>query len=82
MGGDKQTNIVNAPSVADEWTSCFCCGRSYPTINMVRFQRHADEALCVGCVAWLHNRSRPIVRKLYPIWQLPARIRPWITSRP
>jgi hypothetical protein len=46
---------------------------------MVRLHNHPDEALCVGCVAWLYDRSRPIARKLYPIWHLPARIRAWST---
>lgn len=42
---------------------------------MVRFYRHPGDAVCVTCVAWLHNRSRPIVRRLNPILHLPARIR-------
>ncbi len=44
-------------------------------MNVVRFYDHPDDALCVICVEWLHGRSRPIVRRLYPMWQVPARIR-------
>jgi hypothetical protein len=62
-----------------EWAPCHCCGRSYLTANMVRFQRHPDDAVCINCVSWLHDRSRPIVRKLYPTWQLPARLRALMT---
>ena len=60
---------------AGDWVRCYCCGRSYLADHMVRFHDHPDDALCVGCVAWLHDRSRPVVRRLYPIWQLPALIR-------
>jgi hypothetical protein len=67
-----------APSAGD-WAPCRCCGRSYLTTTMVRFQRDPDEALCIGCVSWLHECSRPIARRLYPSWQLPACVRRWIT---
>lgn len=63
-----------------EWASCYCCGRSYPATNMVRFHRHPDDALCVGCVAWLHDCSRPIIRKLRPIWHLPEFVRAWLSA--
>jgi hypothetical protein len=81
MGEQRQANAVSAPGVppdVGEWDSCYCCGRSYPAINMVRFHRHPGDALCVGCVTWLHGRSRPIIRRLYPIWQLPAFVRAWL----
>jgi hypothetical protein len=63
-----------------EWASCYCCGRSYLAAHMVHFHRHPDEALCVRCVDWLHDCSRPIIRRLRPIWQLPAFARTWLTS--
>jgi hypothetical protein len=44
---------------------------------MVRFEYHPADALCVACVSWLYDRSRPIVRRLYPFWRLPVRIRAW-----
>ena len=66
---------------ASHWIPCHCCGRSYPTENMVRFQRHPGDAVCVACVAWLGACSRPIVRRLYPLWQLPARVRAARTRR-
>ncbi len=69
----------NALSGGRDWVPCHCCGRHYLAVNMVRFHSHPDDAVCVGCVAWLSNRSRPIVRKLHPISQLSARIRAWRT---
>jgi hypothetical protein len=63
-----------------ERAGCYCCGRSYPVANMVRFHHHPEDALCVGCVPWLRDSSRPIIRKLQPSWQLPAFVRAWITG--
>ena len=60
-----------------EWAPCHCCGLHYLASNMVRFECHPDDAVCVACVSWLYDRSRPIVRKLYPLWRLPGRIRTW-----
>jgi len=71
----------DAVPAACGWADCHCCGRSYPAVNMVRFHAHPDDALCVTCVAWLSERSRPIVRRLYPVWQLPARVRAARTRR-
>jgi hypothetical protein len=69
----------NALTSARDWIPCHCCGRHYLVANMVRFELHPDDAVCIGCVAWLSHRSRPIVRKLHPIWHLSARIRAWRT---
>ena len=63
-----------APST-DTWTECHCCGKWFPDINLVRFHSHPDDALCVTCVEWLRRRARPIARRLYPVWQVPARMR-------
>jgi hypothetical protein len=62
-------------SQVDEWVPCFCCGRSFAAVNMVSFERHPDHSVCVACTEWLYTRSRPIARRLSPIWKLPARIR-------
>jgi len=62
-----------------EWAACHCCGLHYLAANMVSFEYHPDDALCVACVSWLYDRSRPIVRRLNPIWRLPVRIRAWRT---
>jgi hypothetical protein len=83
MGARLQRVSVGSPGVVPgvgEWASCYCCGRFYPVTRMVRFYRHPDDALCVHCVAWLHDCSRPIIRGLRPIWQLPAFIRAWLTA--
>jgi hypothetical protein len=62
------------PGVGD-WAPCYCCRRSYLAANMVSLCHRSGDVLCVSCVAWLYDRSRPIVRKLHPIWEWPARIR-------
>ncbi len=83
MGEQRQGNAVGSPDAVPEtggWACCYCCGHSYLATNMVRFHRHPGDALCVSCVAWLHDCSRPIVRKLYPIWRLPAFVRAWMTA--
>lgn len=63
-----------APSPS-AWADCHCCGRTYPAQNVVRFYRHPEDAICVTCIDWLYARGRPIARRLWPVWQLPARIR-------
>jgi len=65
----------NALPGPDHWVDCRCCGRAFPAENVVRFTFRPQEALCVSCVNWLHDLSRPIARRLYPIWRLPSRIR-------
>jgi hypothetical protein len=54
---------------------CHCCGRSFPVENMVAFHHNPGDHVCVTCIDWLDARSRPIARRLWPIWQLPARLR-------
>jgi len=83
MGEQQQADTVSAPGAVPDggdWSSCYCCGRSYLATNMVRFECHPGDALCVGCVAWLHDCSRPIIRKLYPIWRLPTFVRAWLPA--
>ena len=63
----------NVLSGVGDWAPCHCCGRSYLATNLIRFECHPDQGLCVGCVESLYDRSRQIARKLYPIWRLPAR---------
>jgi hypothetical protein len=74
----RPTLTDNATGVAGEWVACHCCGRSFPAANTIRFERHPDDAVCVGCAEWLYGHSRPIVRRLHPMWRLPARIRTWL----
>jgi hypothetical protein len=83
MGERRSGNVVILPAAlpdVGEWAPCYCCGRSYLAANMVRFYRHPDDAVCVDCAAWLHDRSRPIIRQLYPIWRLPAFVRARLTA--
>lgn len=70
--------MTDKAPASDTWLACHCCAKSFPAENVVRFHNHPEDALCVSCVEWLHNRSRPIARRLSPLWpgwQLPARIR-------
>ena len=61
---------------AGRWVECYCCGLSFEAPNMVSFDRHPEEGLCVGCTGLLWSRSRHIVRRMYPpLGQLPARAR-------
>jgi hypothetical protein len=71
----RPTLAANTSAAGSEWVACRCCGKLFPAANVVRFRYHLDDAVCVCCVEWLHARSRPIVRRLYPIWQLPARLK-------
>src|SRR5215469_7920479 len=73
---ERSTALTENAALADsEFVPCHCCGRSFPAPNMVRFDRHPGDAICVTCVAWLHDRSRPIARRLNPILPLAGRIR-------
>ena len=62
----------NSPTTST-WLPCHCCGKSFPDENLVHFHEHPEDALCLGCLDWLHNRSRTIARRLNPILKLPAR---------
>lgn len=70
----------NAPPHVSDWLACHSCNRSYQAVNMMRFDYHPGDALCVTCAESLYNRSRPIHRRLHPIWPLApralARLRP------
>jgi hypothetical protein len=61
---------------ASQWAPCHCCGKSFPADTMVRFERHPEDALCVGCAQWLNDRARPLARRNSALWRLPARMRP------
>lgn len=66
---------------AAQWAACYCCGLSFAASNMVAFHRYPEQGVCVGCVAWLYRRRRPIVRRIYPILQLPAATQAWLARR-
>lgn len=65
----------NAPPGVSDWLACRCCNRSYEALNMVRFEHRPWHAICTTCAESLYTRSRPIHRRLHPIWPLAARIR-------
>jgi hypothetical protein len=63
---------------ASHWLACHCCGKSFPAENLVNFLDHPEDVICVGCVEWLRDRSKPIARRLNPLWQVHPRIRSWL----
>jgi hypothetical protein len=69
----------NAPPDISDWLPCHCCNRSYESVNMIRFDYHDGDAVCVKCAEWLYNKSRAIHRRLHPFWPLGARIRARLT---
>jgi hypothetical protein len=62
----------------DQWLACYCCGLSFVGSNMVAFRCHPEDRVCVGCAAWLSSRSRPIARRIYPLWRMPTYFREWL----
>ena len=54
------------PAATEEGVACYCCGESSNSSDLVRFGRHPREGVCVGCAAWLHKRSLPIIHKVHP----------------
>jgi hypothetical protein len=67
----------NTPGACD-WIPCHCCGKTFPDENVVSLQSHPGDAICIDCAAWIYNQSRPIARRLSPVWQLPPRVRTFI----
>lgn len=67
------------PDVSD-WLACRCCNRSYPALNMIRFECSPGDAICVTCAESLYSQSRPIHRRLHPVWPLVTRIRARLTA--
>lgn len=57
---------ITGDEAAGQWLRCFCCGLWFEVGNMVRFEKHPEDGVCVGCATWLHHRSQPIIRKIYP----------------
>ena len=58
--------VHDTPAAAQEQVACYCCGRSIEADNLVRFDRHPHDGVCIGCATWLHKRSLPIVHKIHP----------------
>jgi hypothetical protein len=69
-----------APPDVSDWLACRCCNRSYQTLDMIRFDYRPGDAICVTCAESLYSQSRPIRRRLHPIWPLAARIRARLTA--
>jgi hypothetical protein len=69
----------NTPLDISHWLACRCCNRSYEALNMVRFDHRPGDAICTTCAEALYSRSRPIHRRLHPIWPLATRIRARLT---
>jgi hypothetical protein len=56
----------DVPVAAREELACYCCGEPFNASDLVRFDRHPHDGVCIGCAAWLHRRSMPIVHKIHP----------------
>ena len=65
----------NGSAVTQEQVTCYCCGSPIEADNIVRFDRHPQDGVCIGCAAWLHDRSLPIVHRIHPPfwWRLSPR---------
>jgi hypothetical protein len=35
-------------------------------LPVVRIEEHPRDGVCIGCAAWLHKRSLPIVHNIHP----------------
>jgi hypothetical protein len=49
-----------------EQVACYCWRYILETSNIIRFDQHPRDGVCIGCAAWLHKRSLPILHKTYP----------------
>jgi hypothetical protein len=58
--------LHDPPAATQEQVACYCCGESIEASNIVRFDRHPGEGVCIGCAAWLHKRSLPINHEIRP----------------
>jgi hypothetical protein len=72
------TETMDEPNGDAQWLACYCCGLSFVGSNMVAFHCHPDDRICVSCAAWLSSRSRPIARRIYPLWRMPDYFRDWL----
>lgn len=60
------TTYHNVPPATHEELACYCCGKSLNPSDLVRFERHSYDGVCIGCAAWLHERSLSVGRETLP----------------
>jgi hypothetical protein len=58
--------VPDVPVVSQERVACYCCGESVDDSNVVRFDQHPRDGVCIGCAAWLHKRSLAIGHEIRP----------------
>ncbi len=58
--------LHDTPAGTQEQVACYCCGESIEVSNIVRFERHPHDGVCIGCAAWLHKRSLAIGHEIRP----------------
>jgi hypothetical protein len=58
--------LHDTPAAAPKDVACYCCGRPIGASNIVRFDRHPRDGVCIGCAAWLHKRSLANVHEIRP----------------
>ena len=58
--------LHDMPAGTQEQLACYCCGEPIEASNIVRFERHPHNGVCIGCAAWLHKRSLAIGHEVRP----------------
>jgi hypothetical protein len=62
--------LHDMPADTQEPVTCYCCGCSIQAAEVVRFEEHPRDGVCIGCAAWLHQQSLPIVHTIRrPFWR-------------
>ena len=54
--------MVSAPGVGAgpgrSGQRCWCCGRPFPEVGLVRLGAHPEAGVCLACAKFLHRRAR------------------------
>jgi hypothetical protein len=62
--------LHDMPADTREPVICYCCGCSIQAAEVVRFEEHPRDGVCISCAAWLHKQSLPIVHTIHrPFWR-------------
>ena len=56
----------DVPVAAHEEQACYCCGESFNANDLVRFGRHPQHGVCIGCANWVYKSSLAKVHKIHP----------------
>jgi len=58
--------LHDMPADTEDQVACYCCDRSVEDSDLVRFHKHPQHGVCIGCAAWLHKRSLSMVHEIHP----------------